>query len=229
VNYHLTLKSANVKTGPIPVSTTSGDSCPESCGSRDRCYAKAGPLAIHWRKVNDGGLSLEDFTAKVAALPHGQLWRHNQAGDLPGKDEKIDTVALNAIVKANEGKRGFTYTHKPVTGLNHTENTNALAVLMANKRGFTVNLSADTLEQADTLKDLGIAPVVVVLPEQSKGEVTPSGRRVVVCPAISHEGVTCESCKLCAWRDREVIIGFPVHGPLRRQPARLVTIKGVEA
>ena len=43
-NVHLTLKSANAKTGPIPVSVTSDDSCPKSCPFNDgACYAKSGP------------------------------------------------------------------------------------------------------------------------------------------------------------------------------------------
>jgi hypothetical protein len=43
---HFTLKSANVKTGPIPVSTTERASCPSDCKMKSECYAASGPLAL---------------------------------------------------------------------------------------------------------------------------------------------------------------------------------------
>ena len=49
---------------------------------------------------------------KIAALPVNDLWRHNQAGDLPGDGELIDKPKLRQLIKANHGKRGFTYSHK---------------------------------------------------------------------------------------------------------------------
>jgi len=71
------------------------------------------------------------------------LWRHNEAGDLPGEGDDIDVPKLRALVQANRGKRGFTYTHKPV--LDNPQN--AVAIKCANQNGFTVNLSADSIEE----------------------------------------------------------------------------------
>ncbi|MDT8332528.1 hypothetical protein RQ831_15815 [Roseomonas gilardii] len=219
---HLTLKSSNRKVGPIPVSTTSIASCPDSCPLKaGGCYAKGGPLAIHWRKVTEGaaGDDFETFTAKVASLPAGQLWRHNQAGDLPGHGDAIDGRQLGQIVAANAGKRGFTYTHKPMTRAANRE-----AVQAANAVGFTVNLSANTLAEADTLAGLGIAPVVVVLdaPEGERMDTaTPEGRKVATCPATYRDDVTCASCQLCQRRDRKVIVGFPAHGASKRKAAAI--------
>ena len=154
-NVHLTLKSANVKTGPIPVSTTEATTCPPSCPfSGGGCYAKGGPLAIHWRKVSDGsrGGNWSNFCDTVAGFESGQLWRHNAAGDLPGVGESIDPVALGELVKANMGKRGFTYTHK-------TQNPdNFQWIRAANEWGFTVNLSANDLDHADQLADTKAGP-----------------------------------------------------------------------
>lgn len=213
---HLALKSRNVKTGPIPVSTTEAKTCPPACPfnhmNEGGCYAAGGPLGMFWKKVNDGraGDSWEQFTRQIAALPEGTLWRHNQAGDLPGDGDKIDARALSQLVKANAGRRGFTYTHKPLTAGNRA------AIKQANSRGFTVNLSGNTLAHADTLADANIAPVVVVLPSDTEGQrrdiKTPQGRRVVVCPATYKDNVTCQSCGLCAVRDRQVVVGFPAHG-----------------
>lgn len=222
MHYHITLKSRNVKTGPIPVTTTSAKTCPPSCPlAAQGCYAKGGPLAIHWRKVTEGkaGGSLEALCGTIAALPEGTLWRHNQAGDLPGEGNTIDKADMLALISANEGKRGFTYTHKPAQ-----HGANADLIRFANAKGFTVNLSANTLDHADKLAALDIGPVVVVLdaPEGQRADtVTPEGRKVVTCPATYRDDITCASCKLCAVRDRAVIVGFPAHGAAKRAAATI--------
>jgi hypothetical protein len=160
---HLAKRSKNTKTGPIPVSTTSADTCPDACPLKNGggCYAEANfHLRQHWNKVtrNERGSGWGDFCEEIAALPDGQLWRHNQAGDLPGQGDAIDRSMLSQLVEANSGKRGFTYTHKPMTPENRRE------IFNANKWGFTVNLSANNLAHADELAALEIAPVVTVLP-----------------------------------------------------------------
>jgi len=218
MNTHLALKSRNAKVGPIPVSTTSADTCPDNCGLKTKgCYAKGGPLAMHWAKVDKGerGTDWQTFCGAIADLPSGQLWRHNQAGDLPGTGNRINTAELSALVIANHGKRGFTYTHKPMT------KTNAGAVKNANKAGFTVNLSADTVAQADTLAALDIAPVVVVLPIDAKRETkTPQGRTIATCPA-TYMNTNCKDCGLCARQDRKVIVGLPAHGVSKRTASQI--------
>lgn len=218
-----TLKSQNSKTGPIPVSTTTQDTCPPACpfmGSG--CYAESGPMSFTWKRLTRGGIAgktWHEFCAMVEKLPSNQLWRHNQAGDLPGRGNTIDIEALGQLVAANVGKRGFTYTHKPV-GFHDLESTfNAKAVYLANQRGFTVNLSADSLSEADELARLKIGPVVVVLPRDApdKGNRTPAGRHVVVCPAQLKDGITCETCKLCAIGSRKSIVGFKAHGAMHKK------------
>jgi hypothetical protein len=212
---HLSVKSRNVKTGPIPVSTSEAKTCPPACPFKagNGCYAELGHVGMFWRKVDrgDAGNEWDLFTKQIAALPEGTLWRHNQAGDLPGDGNKIDAKALAKLVTANVGRKGFTYTHKPIDNA-----TNRAAIKQANARGFTVNLSGNNLPHADTLADSGLAPVVVVLPSDVEGNrkdlETPAGRKVVVCPATYREDVNCQSCGLCAVRDRKVIVGFPAHG-----------------
>lgn len=199
-------RSGNRKTGPIPVSYTSAQTCPDACPLKSNgCYAEGYPVNQHWgdRKRFDDWLA---FCEQVAALPAGQLWRHNVAGDLPGVGDALDTVALSLLVEANRGRRGFTYTHKPLRSSH--EKT---AVRRATLAGFTVNLSADSLTEADELAALG--PTVVTLtsdaPQVSR---TPAGRTVIACPAEQSETLTCEKCKLCSNATRKVIVGFRAHG-----------------
>ena len=209
--YHLTRVSANSKTGPIPVSTTSKSSCPASCPLKGNgCYADNGPLAMHWKAVSEKGrgYDLEKFCQEIKRLPKGQLWRYGQAGDLPGDADQIDTTALDAIAQANRGRRGFAYTHYP-PGVGN----NADAIRAAVAQGFVVNLSANNLEHADELADTGIAPVVTLLPPEHRSPThTPSGRLVAICPASVRDEVTCATCGICAHPTRKAIIGFPAHG-----------------
>jgi hypothetical protein len=234
-----TLESKNAKVGKMPVSTTAADSCPPSCPLRDSgCYAQQGPLGGMWRALsatvagdtfkNGRGtvqtFTWDAFTDKVAALPEGTLWRHNQAGDLPGIGDAIAWRELSQLVEANEGKRGFTYTHKPIAG--EYGKANATAIAIANERGFTINLSANNLAEADTLADAAIAPVAVVLPADVHGRAdisTPAGRKVAVCPATYLDDVSCASCGLCQRQERKVIVGFPAHGAAKRKASLIAS------
>ena len=116
------------------------------------------------------------------------------------------------MVNANKGKRGFTYTHYEPKGSNKD------AIKLANDKGFTINLSANNLNHADKLAALNIAPVTVVVaedtPEHSK---TPQGRHVVICPAQTERAANCEACGLCQKQQRGVIVGFRAHGVSRRK------------
>jgi len=209
-------KSGNKKLGGIPASIVSPETCPPSCGFYGKgCYAEFGASGHHWRNVEHNGIEWGDFLACVSALPKGQLWRYAVAGDLPGQGEEVDLRALSDLVRANQGKRGFAFTHKAVT------RSNDLMLLSANAMGFTVNLSADTLEEADQKARFGL-PVAVVLPEHASGDIrTPEGRRVVICPAQLRDDITCASCQLCSVSSRKGIVGFRAHGQMKKTVSKI--------
>lgn len=212
MNYQLTEISRNAKTGPIPVSTSGADTCPDSCPLKKKgCYGDSGPLAWHWRRLTEGktGIAFAEFIARVARLPRGTLWRYAQAGDLPGIGDAINADELRELTRANKGKRGFTFSHKPV--LNNA--ANAEAIREANAGGFTINLSANNPREADQLSALHIAPVVSIIATGTpKVSYTPEGRRIVACPAQTNKQTTCRDCALCQRADRDFIIGFYPHG-----------------
>jgi hypothetical protein len=247
-----TAKSSNVKTGPMPVSTTSKETCPKDCPFMGNgCYAESGPLAFLWANLSKAepgqtfkngsatmpALSWSSFCGKVSALPDDTVWRHNQAGDLPNTFGMVSDTLLTELVTANRGKRGFTYTHHNVLQNEHNRNV----VAFANREGFTINLSGNNLAHADLLADLAIAPVVTVLPasfqrafdksgwtedletyrNRTRDIATPKGRKVAPCPATYLDDVSCATCKLCAVRDRKVIVGFPAHGSGKAKASRV--------
>lgn len=218
---HFVLRSGNRKLGRIPVSMTDRASCPTTCVLRERgCYAEFHLQRAHWEQVARTGMPWSAFCREIAALPEGTLWRHNEAGDLPGKGDVLDRAALDELVTANRGRRGFTFTHK--LGL-----VSLWAIARANEQGFTINLSADSLEDADDLADLEVAPVVAVVPSDAPERLrTPAGRRVVVCPAQTR-GITCAECQLCAKPQRKAIVGFRAHGQYKALVTELVRMRRV--
>lgn len=217
--YRFTRKSRNSKTGPIPVTTTERKTCPNACPlKKNGCFADGWPLALIWKQTETMGITLADLLSNIASLPIGQLWRHNQAGDLPGTGNRISAKDLRAITQANQGKRGFTYTHKPMTG------KNAELIKEANANGFTINLSANNLAHADTLATLNIGPVVTILPtDATTNTMTPQGRTVVICPAITGKAKDCATCQLCQRKNRKTIVGFPAHGTSKRKASLIAT------
>lgn len=206
--------SGNTKTGPIPVSTSNSGTCPDACPIKVKgCYAKYGPVGMHWRKLDKGesknAASWTEFVKQIKGIAKGSLWRHNQAGDLVGDAVTIDKDSLVQLVNANKGKRGFTYTHYDTIG----NGLNRAQVKFANANGFTINLSGNDVAHADKLAALKIAPVVVLMPRDAdKVSHTPEGNKVVICPAENSDKVNCQTCGLCQIADRNYIIGFRAHG-----------------
>jgi len=214
MNFALTLTSGNRKTGTMPVSTSHKGTCPQSCPFKSKgCYAKGGALNIHWTKVSEGerGYDWNEFLIQIKKnIGRNEIWRHNQSGDLIGKNNQIDRKALTELVNANKGKRGFSYTHYPLTP------NNLKALKNANDSGFTINVSTNHISEVDKAMESGL-PVVTVLPYLKDGYSdkvlkTDNGNTVLICPASLGKEITCKSCTLCQKRDRSFAIGFIAHG-----------------
>lgn len=220
-NFHVSPVSGNKKTGPIPVTTTGKNSCPDSCPLKENgCYAAYGPTNLHWNKVTSGerGISESEFLNRVKKFPGGQVWRHNQAGDLPHVDGEIDSRFMTKLAKANKGKNGFTYTHHlPDVG------NNAETIRESNRNGFAVNVSCNDIESAvETFDKLGL-PVVTLLPLEAPNTQLVGGTKVIACPAEKSDKVTCSTCKLCADTERDYIIGFRAHGTAKKKANLIAT------
>lgn len=223
--YSFTPVSTNRKVGPIPVTYSGDDTCPDVCPLKGAgCYAELGPGAAHWKRVSSGarGVGFPALLDHIRALPKGQLWRMNVAGDLPGPGDELDTAMLTALVAANKGRRGFTYTHKPVT------RKSKAAIKKAIAGGFTINLSANSPAHADELCALKVGPVVTLLPEGAPTKsFTPEGRVIIACPAEENDGVTCATCQACAHSWRASIIGFRAHGARKKAVNRIAMHEAV--
>lgn len=188
-----------------------------------------GPLKLHWDQVTAGarGSDLDQALQPIRKLNRGALWRYGQAGDLPGEGDKIDRDGLLTIAKASRGKRAIVFTHKPPSL------DNIAFIREAAAEGLNINLSADSIEKADELADLGLPVAVVLNSEYARrkdeslsdyrrrakrlANYTPKGRKIAVCPA-TYTDVSCTQCGVCADGDRKgVIVGFPAHGTQKKR------------
>ena len=225
----LNTKSANRKVGPIPVSTSDTDTCPKECSLKDGdCYARFGPLGMHWRKIgSDGrGDNWIGFCKRIMSLASGTLWRHNQAGDLPKHNgisddiDRLDDEKCRQLSEAAKDTNGWTYSHYDVTDSHNRETIKE----MNSKPGMVVNLSSDSLTQADEYANMDIGPVITLVPlgTDPLGIRTPEGRVVSMCPAQTQDDMSCDRCKLCAKGNRKSVVGFYPHGPAQKRLSNIL-------
>lgn len=213
--------SGNRKLGEIPCTLVTASTCPPSCGMYGAgCYGESGMLAAHWKRAGTEGLTWPEFLAKVRGLGLCDVWRYAEVGDLPGVGDDLDVERLAELVDFAGRTQGFSYTHKPLMRAAERR-----AIREANRGGFTVNLSADFPADADRLMALSIGPVASVVPFGTRtGDRTPGGHRIVICPAQTQAGLTCERCRLCSVASRIGVVGFYPHGGMAKQIARRLPV-----
>jgi hypothetical protein len=225
--FHMTLRSenGNGKTGPMPVTTSSMVTCPETCALREECYGKSGKVVLWWQKVTQAVatnlLTWDELCQKVKGITQGSPWRHNQVGDLPtNKRGSIHQPAMLKLARANREAqaKGWTYTHHEPT----FENVRTLK--QVNEAGFVVALSANGPWQVDEYMQHGL-PVVTILPLNSpKVQTTPGGVRIVKCPEQWDGQTKCNTCgngkPLCWRKERDYVVGFEAHGNMKASASR---------
>ena len=82
----------------------------------------------------------------------------------------------------------------------------------ANRQGFTVNVSTESLDRADDALAMGLPAVTVVY---GTTLLFPSAPLLeiawVVCPAQTRE-ISCSECGLCSQANRTCVVAFMAHG-----------------
>lgn len=238
--------SSNKKTGDIIQSYSSRSTCPESCVFKHNgCYADGYHTARQWdrcdnpadsRYVINGehlaiGLKAAVFDKlRKNATRNKILFRHNVAGDIAIEGtslidiNRVDTIA-KAIEDTNEAigdvLQGYTYTHC-VIDLNASD-----VIHDAAKRGFLINSSCETVEEARHARALGVNAVIAsVNPKETERELRAIGLYGAQCPAQVKEGMDCNRCQLCA-KNRKVVIIFGVHGNASKKAAKVIMMKKI--
>ena len=198
-HYKLVPQSGNRKIGPIVAIYAPFSTCPTSCLlNRAGCYAQGRIEGIieRWRALS----SIFDICRELDNLP-AQLVRYGVTGDLPGNGEEIKHEEIDRLFRSLSRHTAIVYTH-------YREKPLAEALTLAAISGITLNVSCDTLSEAEKYQKLGF-PTVVTVPLSFKER-----KGIVICPAQSQKGTTCATCRLCA-SERNSTIAFIAHGPNR--------------
>lgn len=209
------LSTGNSKTGAMLLVRSPRSTCPDSCGLKGNgCYAENAPTVWHWVDQDEKGVDFATVLYSIRTLPKKSLWRLFEAGDFEGDGEFISATQVVALLAANQGKRGFGYTHYPVF-------PNLEVLQLMNASGLTINVSADTIEQAVVYRSLGL-PTTLLVSENYPKDTVVNGMRIVVCPnqsVVKPNGKKpqCLDCQLCQIADRDYIIGFRAHGTKKRK------------
>jgi len=232
----LTLNSSNKKTGDIAVSTTSKETCPDSCSFRDdgSCYAEAGYYTrIHWNRITEGtvGLPPLSFIKRVSELHSSEMFRHNVAGDLWHMKTIPQAIDRNLVFQLAHSTKhlsaAWTYTHHTVDDtITATGKWNRNVILdLKRTTNFVVNLSTESVEIATKRYKEGFM-VTIVQPEGGPRTFRNDGVRFVQCPAtLPGSTITCKTCggkkekPLCANKDRNCVVIFPTHGGRKTKAA----------
>lgn len=224
--------SKNKKLGLMATSISGPSTCPETCALKSLgCYGNFGPINWIWKKTAGGeiGDNWKDFLNKIKSLPKNYSFRHNEVGDLPGDGVKINGRMLKELTSAIKHLAAYIYTHKPVLKGKAPRGVlaqNRRAIKEANKGGFTINISCDSLSEVDEACSLGIGPVVTILPVGSPNtQFTKGGNKVVICPN-QRTGITCAQCMFCQ-KQRSVVVGFLACGAQKNKLSQKLVAKTV--
>ena len=217
---HFIARSGNAKTGPISLTLTEESSCPTTCPLKGHgCYASYGRVLFHWSKVPTTGISPESLFAKLRELRPGAYFRHNVAGDLWHNTGQLIPRLVLGLAAAAAHLKAWTYTHHVLSP------ANLLVIREAISRGFCINISTETPEDAASSFRQGL-PTVLVVPPESPTHFKIDGIPVIQCPANTAAHITCSNCggkqgPICARTARTVIVAFWAHGAGRKKAAAI--------
>ena len=235
-------KSSNMKTGDVIQSYSSSSYCPKSCTFKGQgCYAEQFHTKLHWdrcenpldpRYIDNFSDLMEVLTTEVSRRMKTQdkpaLFRHNVAGDMAIEGTSIlDSSKVYMVAHAIEAVNqvfpkslmGYTYTHCLLNW------SSIQTILDVKEKGFIINASCESLAEVVYAKDPGINAVITsVDPEETKNELAENGLKSVQCPAQTHDGITCDKCRLCA-RDRAAVVIFKVHGVAAGKARKTIMMK----
>lgn len=188
----------------------SRQSCPSGCPFVGLCYAETGPGGSSpFRKADDYGKA--DPVEALDRVRYGAPFRAAVRHLISGNPTPDYVEAANGLHAARPDLDGWGYMH-PADG-----------VTPDSARGWTLNVSTESVDQAADVIGRGWQAVITAMPDDVLPERI-AGRRVVECPNQSTGGVVkCSDCNLCRRDDstRPVIV-FRWHGAYARKAAPIL-------
>lgn len=208
MNVLFTAQSKNSKTGNVPTAWVgeskeeAWNSC-EGCSLRGNgCYAWRGSVQLGFLNVARANRNGADKSLEFALENRhkdAKMFRLTAIGDIGRCGDEIAASILSKIDEA--GLEPVGYTH-------HWREENVAetwkGVLMA---------SCETEDDADLAVSQGWRATMIVDESVNQSFYTKAGNKVVICPAQTKKGITCNDCRLCNGKKKAApIIAFQVHG-----------------
>lgn len=237
--YHLSAKSRNKATGLMPVVSGNRSTCPLYCPmlvphpetGEVGCYKEFGKQKVlidHLDGMTDNSprswdglapVSVDDLCTRIEALRDAKYRpervgsarkaRFGGAGDLPHRGGRILRGAIRQLGRAFRRSNHVweLFTHHDIS-----INGNVEALLELQNFGVAVNVSCQTLDEADRAVREGLDAALLRRDGWGAKVKTPDGTPVVQCRKQTVKGSTCLDCGWC-WRIRRRFIpSFEPHG-----------------
>ena len=201
-------KSQNSKTGNISQTYSTPNTCPLRCPFKNNgCYAENFYTKMVWKKTEKFGADPKELKEIIQkSKHHSSIIRHNIAGDIAIPcTNNIDAKLVNILCDAYKNCNAYTYTHCEIS------KENIQIVKDACKKGFVINFSTETVEDAKKCIENGVNCVMTCNTILNK-VVEKNGIKFVQCPATLDKEKHCANCKLCLLKERKFVIVFPIHG-----------------
>lgn len=212
--------SSNAKIGKVSTTYQPTTHCVDCPLKGNGCYAQAGMVAMHTRKLDDAARESHASPTRTArqeargirALKaRGQGLRLHTSGDCPSTEAAEIVADAAEEFMARGGGRAWTYTH---------------AWRRVSRKAWgavSVLASVETLSDARRAIRNGWAVARVVPTFATEKAWQEGGIRWIPCPAQTRDDVTCESCRLC-WDDNKLRaigagVAFEAHGSSKRRAA----------
>lgn len=213
--YQFVANSHNKKTGAMPVTSTSSNSCPVSCGLYNDCYGKSSYTRIQWDKLDKKGIDFNQLCNLISSLRKNSPIRFNVVGDLSNNNGVVDSVKLIKLanIVKNRALDMILYTHLELFYLN------VKAFQLAFSKGLNINISCETIEKAKKALNYGLN-AVIVLPIGSINKVLKVDNLVIVrCPNEYNAKIQCVNCMLCSKNrvEKRVVVAFTAHSTTKKR------------
>jgi hypothetical protein len=201
-------RASNVKTGNVPTLFI-GHTKQEAWESCDGCKLRGNGCYAWSGSVNIGSSSTRRAFSRGAnkTLSYALQNRHKAARMV--RVSAIGDIGRCSSAQATEIKNTIAQSKLELVGYTHHWREERVA---KNWRG-SLMASCEKIDDADLAVSQGWRATTIVPENSPHTFISPSGNKVVVCPAQTKGNITCNQCRLCNGSKKAApIIAFIAHG-----------------
>jgi hypothetical protein len=210
--FGITMVSGSDKSHGLTTIRSDRSTCPPYCllkkntTGKNGCYGDGYFISPIWDKC---AYVLTELLRLIRKIPPRQMVRLWEVGDFPGTKGRMDKEICLTIAKALRFRKTFGFTH-------YRPSEHNLPIIQEMGKYITVNMSANSIKEADKYLAMGLDTVLIVHEDSARVFLSPEGNKGVMCPAQTGKCDGCISCgngnPLCARQNRGYFILLKAHG-----------------